>query len=612
VSELQHLIDRTDVGPWSFSHFDGFLSEYEGRFEREYGYFRPIVFTIHMLLRVFFKFKRRLPGDLSAPNGRSGSSPGGTPASYGLYANAHRGYVKKTGLETSPLRIVESELKPAHSKGWAAMIRYFSWPFSRAGGSPDEIRRIGHHGRLPGRPSPPLKPSLTGSEVRFMLPCDGKMGQWEQRCSKDVPSASAAEKETLILQRNPILESYKLGGRRKCCMARSVTSTNDETAKVGLFTQILFYTFVFSIAFYLFHVQVFSAEDIAELRAHLKFVRTLAANPFEFIIPHPGFHYIVLIVAKASRLSIEYSGIIVLSLFVVIISVMINTILNTLIRESYSERFILFVGGCLLLVSSIYFPPVSKNFYLGQGSANFWAVPTLIVVKPFALISVILLVKLQTTKEERQTFWYRIALSIALVISAIMKPNFVLGFLPVGIIYLLIKCNSMGNGFFRSFLPFTPVILMLLLQYYFNYRGSSSEINFTFFGVWKLYSKHIFFSILLGTAFPLSILAIRFRFLLRNDFLLLSWLFWGITFLQFSFIAEKKHFGAGNFSWGYNIALWLLFIFSSAEFFSWLKKENRETIYYKSKVIIVSLLFSLHLTSGIAYLAKQLSGGQYY
>jgi len=148
-------------------------------------------------------FGREVPAflvgrELLSPNGRSGSSPGGTPASYGLYANAHRGYVKKTGLETSPLRIVENELKPAHSKGWAAMIRYFSWPFSRAGGSPDEIRRIGHHGRLPGRPSPPLKPSLTGSEVRFMLPCDGKMGQWEQRCSKDVPSASAAEKETLI------------------------------------------------------------------------------------------------------------------------------------------------------------------------------------------------------------------------------------------------------------------------------------------------------------------------------------------------------------------------------------------------------------------------------
>jgi len=31
-----------------------------------------------------------------------------------------------------------------------------------------------------------------------MLPYDGEMGQWEHRCSKDVPSAGAAEKKTLI------------------------------------------------------------------------------------------------------------------------------------------------------------------------------------------------------------------------------------------------------------------------------------------------------------------------------------------------------------------------------------------------------------------------------
>jgi len=43
MGALQHLIDRTDVSPWSFSHFGRFVAEYETRFEREYGYFRPIV-----------------------------------------------------------------------------------------------------------------------------------------------------------------------------------------------------------------------------------------------------------------------------------------------------------------------------------------------------------------------------------------------------------------------------------------------------------------------------------------------------------------------------------------------------------------------------------------
>jgi hypothetical protein len=42
---------------------------------------------------------------------------------YGLYANAHRGKVRKASLGPFPLRIVEEELRPIPSKGWAEMIR---------------------------------------------------------------------------------------------------------------------------------------------------------------------------------------------------------------------------------------------------------------------------------------------------------------------------------------------------------------------------------------------------------------------------------------------------------------------------------------------------------
>ena len=48
---------------------------YESRFEKEYGFFRPIVKEVVEMLRVFFKYKRRLfgrrfPGPLTAPPGR--------------------------------------------------------------------------------------------------------------------------------------------------------------------------------------------------------------------------------------------------------------------------------------------------------------------------------------------------------------------------------------------------------------------------------------------------------------------------------------------------------------------------------------------------------------
>ncbi len=64
-----------------------------------------------------------------------------------------------------------------------------------------------------------------------------------------------------------------------------------------------------------------------------------------------------------------------------------------------SERQILILGGSLLVISSIYFPPVSNNFYLGQGTPNYYAVPTLIAVKLFSLASVLYFAKLQATKK---------------------------------------------------------------------------------------------------------------------------------------------------------------------------------------------------------------------
>ena len=76
---------------------------------------------------------------------------------YGLYANAHRGKVRKASLAPSPLRIVEEELRRLPSKGWAAMIRkvYEVDPMVCPNAEGDE-------GRLRSSRSPP---SWTGSST---------------------------------------------------------------------------------------------------------------------------------------------------------------------------------------------------------------------------------------------------------------------------------------------------------------------------------------------------------------------------------------------------------------------------------------------------------------
>ena len=42
---------------------------------------------------------------------------------YGLYANAHRGKVKKASLMPVALGMIVEELRPIPSQGWAEMIR---------------------------------------------------------------------------------------------------------------------------------------------------------------------------------------------------------------------------------------------------------------------------------------------------------------------------------------------------------------------------------------------------------------------------------------------------------------------------------------------------------
>ena len=42
---------------------------------------------------------------------------------FGLYANPHRGKVKKASQSPTAFRIVEEELRRLPSKGWAALIR---------------------------------------------------------------------------------------------------------------------------------------------------------------------------------------------------------------------------------------------------------------------------------------------------------------------------------------------------------------------------------------------------------------------------------------------------------------------------------------------------------
>ena len=386
---------------------------------------------------------------------------------------------------------------------------------------------------------------------------------------------------------------------------------------MNLFIKSIFFTIVFSIAFFLVFNFVFSVRGDGiyetDIPSHIDSVKYYYEKG-ESRVPHKGFIYAVLLFKLLFRLNFEYATILLLSISILLIAFTINQILSWFLKEFYTTPFILFVTGCLMLFSAI-FVPFFNYIYLGQGSPNVWHNPTLFLVKPFAFISFFLFVYFLETKETQKSNSFILLLALLLLISVLMKPNFVIAFIPSVAIYILIKHAKKIKLYWKSTLIFLPSVILLLMQFT-DYSKLELRTSFGFFVVWMYYSPNVPFSLLLALAFPLSVLFFRFKSFLNNNYLILSWIFIIISILQFGLLVEiHKASGGinydGNWGWGYLIALHNLFIYNSIEFFRWLKLVNMESKFERIKVTFTSILFSLHLSSGIYYFVKIITGGSF-
>jgi len=371
------------------------------------------------------------------------------------------------------------------------------------------------------------------------------------------------------------------------------------------------YVPVLLLAAVLFEVQATSKTYIAELQPHLDLVRRIAEDGAWSTVPHPGFHWMVLGLSLVTGLGLGPVAVGLLSVFAVVISWMLLSVLRARLGGLYSDGQLAAAGAGLMLASAIWLPWFSHAFYLGQGTPNFWAVPTLVVVKPFALLSVLLFLYRERPSARPPSLRSAVLLSGVLLVGAVLKPNFALAFFPSAGLFMLVRQAGL-----RRILGFAvisiPTLALLLAQHAVWYGGRSGDIQLTFFGVWRQYTPSVPVSLLLATAFPLALLLTRFRLAVRDDRLLFCWIFTLVSFLQFAFLAEKRFFGAGNFSWAWNIALWFLFLFSAADFLRRLKEEAFDRAGQRIWRATVGSLFVLHVVSGVAYLVRQLLGLGYF
>ncbi|MEG1557409.1 MAG: hypothetical protein RR368_03130 [Oscillospiraceae bacterium] len=303
------------------------------------------------------------------------------------------------------------------------------------------------------------------------------------------------------------------------------------------------------------------------------------------------------------------------------------------------------VGMAVSVCTSIWMPSFSNDIYLGQFSGAIWHNPTYMIMRPFSILAWLWFFYLAQkyiqnsdgrgmlsgffgdikdggfrnagsgllrSYDKKEVLTLSLC-SIFMMMTSVVKPNFLFAFIPAMGLLLLIYAKRFD---WKSWLKLMLVLffagLFICAQFILS-EDPTNTLSATFFNVWKLYSTNITVSLLLALAFPMAYtLFFWYDDKLKDNLRLVgAWLFWIISFFEAAFIAESgSRYGHMNFVWGYNLALYFL-LFECA--LSMLKNIRSKTSSKKkmAAAALCILLFAAHLISGVIYLYRMHDGGTY-
>ena len=212
---------------------------------------------------------------------------------------------------------------------------------------------------------------------------------------------------------------------------------------------------------------------------------------------------------------------------------------------------------------------------------------------------------------------YLLLLSAAVVLLATLaKPSFVFALLPAcclfalwrsfrrqAVDWLLLVCGTCLPGL---------VLMGILYLLAYESQDRSSTIAFGLFTTFQTWipAWRIPLQFLLSLVFPLAVYALYFKQARRHLYLNMCWVIFTVAAaMAYSLYEAGPRIGHGNFIWGSYNAIFLL-MFASLLFA--LEQHSRERqvdcgqravfgLRISQKVAIATLIFGLHVISGIAY-----------
>ncbi len=225
--------------------------------------------------------------------------------------------------------------------------------------------------------------------------------------------------------------------------------------------------------------------------------------------------------------------------------------------------------------------------------------PTVHVLRPFALLMFIVAMEVLNCPKHS---WWVVASSAILIASATyLKPSITITLLPaLGVLVLAWLIRRKSIDWWLLILGIgIPAAVVLGIQYYITYVGDpGSKIVFMPLAAASSLSGFLGIKFLMSIFFPLAISLIMLRWAFREPEMILAWLGFAIAAAQWFLLAESIRLTHGNFQWGAQINLFLLFAatirFMMKQKYD-LKRLTRPQDWFQYAVYLP------HIVSGVAY-----------
>jgi hypothetical protein len=277
-------------------------------------------------------------------------------------------------------------------------------------------------------------------------------------------------------------------------------------------------------------------------------------------------------------------------------------------------------GLTLLLVEPItVFTFVGSNLYEGYfHPANVYHNPTILILKPLALVSLSYLVYLMSAADlsPARAWTLAIVLFVLVVLATLAKPNFTMCLVPAAVFACAIDpgLRRSWHAWLAAVMTAIPGILILGWQYVLTYQqpGADSVVVFHPFVMVRDLEHIAWLKFISSIAFAACTLVLYWRRAWQNLALRLAWLTCAVAFLYYYTLAE----GGGrmphdNFGWCCQISLFVLFVVT----FGFLLetgahiRDEKTSPFTALAPAVCWTLYGMHLACGLMMYLLQLNHG---